>query len=340
LTLRGVLLGAGNIAQNGHLPAYQKLSRDGERCEIIAVADLCSENLNRVSMAAPGIRTFCQPQDVFDELQPDFVDICAPPFAHRDLVELAINRGCHVFCEKPLTLNLDDGLAIAEALSARPLVFMPGHQYHFAPAWVAIQQVVRSGEIGVLQSGSITIERQAANAGNKHWKPDWRTSERLSGGGILMDHGTHLFYQLESLFGRPLRVSAGVQVRRHHSYGVEDTAWCELDFDRGRARLDLTWAGAERRSLHEYRGSNGTIACDEECLQISGNAGQRSIPLAQGFSGDSSHADWYVPLLDEFLTRIERRDYGRGPLEEALLALRCTTAAYASARIGAPVELD
>jgi predicted dehydrogenase len=340
LTLRGALIGAGNIAQNGHLPAYARLSALRERCQIVAAADLCAENLSRVSTQSPGILTFPCAEDLLDRVRPDFVDICAPPFAHQRLIELAISHGCHVLCEKPLSLNVEDGQRIAAALRGRPLVFMPCHQYHFSPAWQAIRDVVRSGEIGRLQSGRIVIERQEANPGNRHWNPDWRTSEPLSGGGILMDHGTHLFYQLESLFGRPRRVSAGVAVRRRQPYGVEDTAWCELDFAEGSARVDLTWAGSERRTEHQYLGTAGSVAYDEHALKVSGETGCRTVGMDEGFSKDSSHSGWYDPLLHEFLDRIEARNYDRGPLEEALLALRCTTAAYSSARLGAPIELD
>jgi predicted dehydrogenase len=339
LTLRGALLGAGNIAQLGHLPAYAEVSERGTRCRIVAVADLCEENLDRATALVPGAKTYRDAERLLDEMHPDFVDICAPPYAHRQLVELATEHGCHILCEKPLSMNLADAMAIADSLRDRALVFMPGHQYHHAPAWLAISEAAERGEIGVLHSGIVSIERQAANSGNTFWNPRWRTTEALSGGGILMDHGIHLFYQLGSLFGRPRRLSAHVELRRHLSYEVEDTAWCELEFADAVARIELTWASDRRRSVHIYRGAEGDIACDESSLLINGRSGRRRIALNGGFSQDSSHSAWYVPLLNDFLSRIERGDFDRAPLEEALLSMRCALAAYQSARTGQFVDL-
>lgn len=336
--LRGALLGAGNIAQHGHLPAY--LSSDlAENCRIVAAADLCDENLQRVAAAVPGLRTFRRVDQLLAEVRPDFVDICAPPYVHREFIELASGFGCHILCEKPLALTLQDAEAVRDCLQDVPLVFMPGHQYHYAPAWRAIADTIAAGEIGRPLYGSIVIERLQANDGNPHWHPSWRTSEALSGGGILMDHGAHLFYQLQSMFGRPRRIAATVETRRHFGYGVEDTACCHLEYDGALMRLDLTWAGVQRRTMHRYAGSLGEIVCDEGEVSIRTPDGVRSRRFDQGFSGNSSHAEWYRPLLLDFFNRIEGEDYGRGPLDEALATIECAAAAYDSARTGVPVDL-
>ena len=338
--MRGALLGAGNIAQNGHLPAYAALSDGGRRCSIVAASDLCDENLARASALVPGLRTYAHADELLEDVQPDFVDICAPPYVHRRLADLAIRHGCHVLCEKPLSVSLDDAKALARSFQGQPLVFVPGHQYHYAPSWRAITEVVRSGELGTLRAGAVTVERQAVNAGNSYWNPLWRTTAALSGGGILMDHGIHLFYQLSSLFGTPVRLSAGVEVRRHLGYEVEDTAWCEIEFRKGSVRVDLTWAAQHRRTVHSYDGTAGSIRCDEGSLEVRGARGPRTLTLDSGFSNDSSHAAWYVTLLDNFLDRIERANYDRSPLTEALLSMRCASAAYESARSGRPVAVE
>jgi hypothetical protein len=99
-------------------------------------------------------------------------------------------------------------------------------------------------------------------------------------------------------------------------------------------RLNLTWAGAVRRTSHAYFGDSGIIRCGESSVELSGAWGRERRQLAGGFSADSSHAEWYEPLLLEFLSRIERHDLDRGPLEEAVATVRWTAAAYESARLG------
>jgi predicted dehydrogenase len=339
LTLRGALLGAGNIAQAGHLPAFVTVSEGGSRCRIVAAADLCHENLEALETRLPGIALFERAEDLLEQIQPDFVDICAPPSVHAELIERALARGCHILCEKPLTTRLEDGEALARRLRSSGTVFMPGHQYHYAPAWKAIRHALSAGEIGELRFGSISIERQQANAGNRFWKPAWRTHGRISGGGILMDHGAHLFYQLRAILGDPVRISAQIATRRHFTYGVEDTASCCLDFDRATVQLQLTWASDRRQTQHRYVGSAGTICCGEAVVEINGRSGRTMVPLPAGFSADSSHSAWYESLFDDFLGRIERSDFDTAPLDEAVAALRWTAAAYDSARLARPVRL-
>jgi predicted dehydrogenase len=336
--LRGALLGAGNIAQAGHLPAY--LSPEvGERCRIVAAADLCEENLQRLRMSLPGLRTFRNARQLLADVRPDFVDICAPPYVHREFIELAVDFGCHILCEKPLALTLADAQAVQECLDGVPLVFVPGHQYHYAPAWRAVTETIASGRIGRPLLGSITIERLQANDGNPHWLPLWRTSESLSGGGILMDHGTHLFYQLSSIFGKPRRVTAQVETRRHVSYGVEDSASCLIEFGVTLVRLDLTWAGTRRRTTHRYVGSLGEILCDAQEVTVSTASGVTTTQFDQSFSGNSSHSEWYAPLLLDFLGRVASEDYDRAGLNEAVATMECAAAAYDAARTGCAVEL-
>lgn len=338
--LRGALLGAGNIAQNGHLPSYLSDPCVSTSCRIVAAADLSQENLARIVRLVPGIATYRSAAELLACERPDFVDICAPPYAHRELIEHAAGYGCHILCEKPLSLTLADAVALSDCLQAAPIVFLPGHQYHYAPIWQAVTAAIRGGEIGTLRYGVISIQRQRANDGNPHWQPTWRTCEALSGGGILMDHGTHLFYQLRAICGRPRRIAAQVDTRLHIGYGVEDTASCYIEYEQALVRLNLTWAAPTRRTVHRYFGDAGILACDETGIRISRPTGCNSRGFATGFSSGSSHADWYAPLLRDFLSRIKRGDFDREPLAEAVDAIRCATAAYDSARLGLTVDLD
>src|SRR5207248_6098779 len=87
--LTGALLGAGNIARNGHLPAYLGCPELRERLRITAAADLSPQNLKALRQLLPRARLYTDAAALLDEERPDFVDICAPPYAHRPLIELA-----------------------------------------------------------------------------------------------------------------------------------------------------------------------------------------------------------------------------------------------------------
>jgi len=334
--LRGALIGAGNIARNGHLPAYLQPELR-ERLDIVAVADLCPDNLAAFAKQLPNVRTYRDAATLLQEERPDFVDICTPPYAHRALIAQAVAAGCHTLCEKPLATDLEEALLIRSLVQGRGVVLMPCHQYHYAPQWLALRALIESGELGAVHGAELVVERTGANAGAVGWQPLWRTQEALAGGGILVDHGAHLFYQLHALFGPPASLSCRTE-RRLPSYTVDDTAELELRYPAGVARLRLTWAAAARRSTHRYTGELGEVACDDDAIFVRGERGERHISFADGLSRGSAHSDWFVPLLAGFADRIAALDCGLEPLDEAIAVAAYISRAYESAkRDGDPV---
>ncbi|HEY8838045.1 MAG TPA: Gfo/Idh/MocA family oxidoreductase [Dehalococcoidia bacterium] len=329
--LTGALLGAGNIARNGHLPAYLRSSEVRSRLRITAVADFCPENLAAVSSALPGVRPYADPEALIAAERPDFVDICAPPYAHHDLIALAAGAGCHILCEKPLTTKVNEALRLRDDIAERRLVVFPCHQYHYAPQWRAVRQVMESGEIGAITLGLVTVQRVGANPGNAAWIPEWRTDLGLAGGGILVDHGTHLFYQLHSLFGPPAEIACRTE-RRLPYLGVDDTATINLRYTNGRdIRIHLTWAAQARYSSHRYAGALGEVALLDDQITVRSPEGARRVLFAEGMSAGSAHSDWFAPLLIEFAGRIAARDYRLDRLNEAVATAAYITTSYASA---------
>ena len=150
-----------------------------------------------------------------------------------------------MLCEKPLAHTMEDALEIDRAVRAAGVVFQPCHQYHYSPQWLAVKDLLpRIGRIYLVE---YHVHRLAANEGNAHWDPAWRTDRDRAGGGILVDHGAHIFYQLRAALGEPRAVQATVRTLLHSGYEVEDTALVTLDFADRVAQVSLTWA--DRKSV-------------------------------------------------------------------------------------------
>ncbi|MEG0768071.1 MAG: Gfo/Idh/MocA family oxidoreductase, partial [Clostridia bacterium] len=114
------IIGAGNIAQSAHLPAYQK--RDD--VEIVAIADL---NLARAQEAAKkfGIgAAYRTVEELLANSEVDAVDICVWNGSHAPVAMAAAHAGKHVLCEKPMALNLSHALAMQEAVEKAGVTFM------------------------------------------------------------------------------------------------------------------------------------------------------------------------------------------------------------------------
>ena len=328
--LSGALLGAGNIARDGHLPAYLSSAALRARLRIAAVADPCPENRAAIGVLLPEARAYVDANSLFAAERPDFVDICAPPFAHGPLIAQAAAFGCHVLCEKPLATTLDGALAARDAAQRAGIVLFPCHQYHYAPQWLATRDALRSGEIGAVRAASLSVYRSGANLGNAAWQPAWRTDPALAGGGILVDHGTHLFYQLHALFGAPLSIACRVE-RRLPDSATDDTTTVYLRYPRRLVRVHLTWAASHRFTAHRYAGARGEVACLDDRVVVRCAGGERQLPFDEGMSAGSAHSGWFGPLLAAFADRIEAGDTRTDRADEAVIVAAYLTYAYESA---------
>ncbi|HEU5217634.1 MAG TPA: Gfo/Idh/MocA family oxidoreductase [Gemmatimonadales bacterium] len=108
----------------------------------------------------------------------------------------------------------------------------------------------------------------AADAGAGPSAHRWRGRRTEARGGILLDHGTHLIYQLLDVAGLPRRLQSWGGRLRHLRYDVEDTAQLLLEFDGRLATIFLTWAADRRETgfaspaaMAASNGPAGSCAC-------------------------------------------------------------------------------
>jgi predicted dehydrogenase len=283
--------------------------------------------------------------------------VATPPCDHAAIAHLALDRGAHVLCEKPLATRSADARALLEhAVRARRVLF-PAHNYKHAPVVKAITGVIRSGRIGRVRSVTVDTFRTTHARGVPEWNPDWRRQVRWSGGGIAMDHGSHAFYlTFEWMDGWPTAVTAKMTSSEPSRWDTEDTLCAVLTFPNGLARVHLSWVAGVRKVVYTVHGEQGAIVVDDDDLQISthppaGAAGGGRPQVERRTIGsdwmDASHTRWFNSMFDEFLAAIESGDYAGHDARDACRCIDVVEACEASAgdgcrerRVGAPPSLD
>ncbi len=172
----------------------------GDRVSVKTVASRESERARKVADDLGA--TFTTDIDAAladDEIQ--LIDICLPTELHRQVTERALAAGKHVLLEKPIALTLDDADAIVNASAGSPGQLMIGLVLRFFAEYVAIQETLRTGELG---------EPLAASAYRLSQPADWNDwmSDTARSGGTPVDLMVHDFDQLNWLIGAPHRVFA------------------------------------------------------------------------------------------------------------------------------------
>jgi len=319
--LRGAIIGFGEVARNGHWPAYAK----SPEAKIVAVVDRTEERRRIARESLPGVATFSTIEELAAGAEIDFIDICTPPALHGEPMLDALARKWNVLCEKPLLLDLVE-LEKARSLAQQSgRVVVPVHNWKYAPIVRRATEMLRASAIGPLREVEIRTLRiqDCAVADPDH--PNWRRDPAIAGGGVLMDHGWHAIYLARHWFGEdPLEVHASLH--RPTSNEVEDEATLTLIFPGGQARIFLTWRAEMRRNTMRLIGERGEIAIDDDTL----NAGRESIDFGSALSAGSHHADWFAAMLPDVITSFRQPEFASESFEEAALCLSVIRRAYES----------
>lgn len=328
--LKGALVGFGKAAVQAHLPAFHH-----QKIAIVAVVETAPERCAAVHSLLPQAHIYTSLTDCLQHEDLDFVDVVTPPTSHGQLVIEICQRGLHVLCEKPLTLSVQELETIKSLAMAKDLVVFTVHNWKHAPQFRLMREWIKKGRIGKPLYIELQTFRQGPALGHPvdGQRADWRLDPRLSGGGILIDHGWHAFYLLLDLCDQlPQSLSAILSTYAYSESAVEDTVDCWVHFPAAIGRIYLTWAAYTRLNLALVWGSEGVVYLQDRQVQLycpSMNLVE-SFSFPEAVSAHSYHPDWMVPLLEDFQREINDYSIRGTNLREAEACLLLTLAAYHS----------
>jgi myo-inositol 2-dehydrogenase / D-chiro-inositol 1-dehydrogenase len=231
------LVGAGWIAAD-HVAALERLGG----AQIAAVCDL---DLGRARETAPdGASVYERWEDLLAEEALDAVFICTPPLAHRGPTIAALERGLHVYLEKPIARTLDDAGAIVGAAEASEKVCAVGYQWHATPVLDDLRAALAGQDIGLL------IGRSIGPTQGRPW-----FLERAQGGGNILERGSHQIDLTRAVAGEVESVQAaasGVKLGQDVAGAdIEDAAALVLRLaSRGLATLLVAWTRGNLPGLY------------------------------------------------------------------------------------------
>jgi predicted dehydrogenase len=329
---RGAILGAGSVSRRAHLPAFLEDPRVRERIKIVGMVDGVGD--------VPPIDGLpvVQSRDQLSVLGPiDFVDICTPTASHLELMVWALERRYHVLCEKPVALSRAEAELLAAAAAKAGRVLMPCHQYRFNPAWSQVREWLCAERIGRWHLAEVQVHRAAADGGADGRGVPWRGLLRESLGGVLLDHGTHLVYQLLDVAGTPSAVAAWTGRLVHKDYDVEDTAHLLLEFPDRVASILLTWAYRHRENRMRFVGSAGVIEWSGTELKLDTDQASERLDVTAQLD-KSAYPGWFARLFLEFATALDRGEAPRA-IQDIKTVAAVLEAAYTAARSGHKVAV-
>jgi len=130
------VLGAGHLGK-----IHLRLLQQSDKFELVGFYDPFTKNAKKVAKEF-GYVLFDSVESLIDEV--DVIDIVTPTLSHFDCAKLAIEKGCHIFIEKPITKTVLEAEAIRTLASQKHIRGQVGHVERFNPAFTAVKDMIDS----------------------------------------------------------------------------------------------------------------------------------------------------------------------------------------------------
>ena len=203
------MIGYGGIGRV-HAMAYRSLPYHyGLPAESIQLAGVATASAATAQAAAAEIGCAFWTDDFRQLLaRPDVeaVDICVPNHLHAEIVCAAAAAGKHIYCEKPLAMNMVEAQAMVDAVQAAGITTQMTFNFRFFPAVLRARQLVQEDFLGRIFSFRGRYYRSSYIDPAKPLT--WRQRKAIAGGGALFDIGSHILDLLYSLLGPYATVQA------------------------------------------------------------------------------------------------------------------------------------
>lgn len=337
MTPRIGFLGAGLIA------TYHSKSLRRSGADVVRAGVFDPDRERAEAFAAASGHTVCDSeQEVLDGC--DAVYICTWTNSHPRLLEAAVSRGRHVFCEKPLAFTTAEAATMAEQAAAAGITHQVGLVLRHSPAYLWARHLVDDPAAGRVMTVVFRDDQFIPIQG--HYASTWRGDRSLVGAGTLLEHSIHDVDMLRFLVGDVSRVSA--QTANFHGLdGIEDVATASLRFDNGATGvLNSVWHdNLARPSLRRVE-----VFCERRHIVIEGDDwfGPVSWTDSDGTTGSlegTPLSEAVAPLREgsdnpdgEFVRAVVEGRAATPDLHTAVAAHRIVDAMYLSAAAdGAPV---
>ena len=243
------LIGAGGIAQ-----AYAQAFAASKSCNLVAVADVRHESAQALAEIVGGKSYGDYKMLAETETKLDAVIISTPPATHAEIACYFLDRKIPVLCEKPLCLSIAEAQKMIAAAERSEVLFTMASKFRYSDDVIRAKGIVASGMLGEV------VQFENAFTAKVDMSKRWNSQKEVSGGGVLIDNGTHSVDIIRYFLGAIESVLA-VDAGATQNLSVDENVKMFAKTRNGvTASVDLTWGiNKELPYFLSIYGTNGTL---------------------------------------------------------------------------------
>lgn len=345
------VVGVGSISEM-HIQPYLA----NEDVELVALCDINEKRLAEKGELYNVEQLYNNHQDLLSNPDIDAISICTWNNSHAEIAIDALEAGKHVLVEKPLSMTVEEALAVEAAAKKSGKVAQVGFVRRHGNTTDVLKRFIDGGDLGEIYYGKASYLRRLGNPGG------WFSDISKSGGGPLIDLGVHVIDILWYLMGkpRPVSVSGNTYNKLGNRSHIEQLSFYQA------ADYDPTLNDVEDLTNALIRFENGasifvdvsfTLQAkkDETSVQIFGDKGGadvepalsivteknniilNSTPQIDSLALDVGQA--FRNEIDHFVECIKEGKENIAPISDGVEVMKMLNAIYESAKKGKEVYL-
>ena len=282
--IKGAIIGLGKMGLS-----HAAILGGNKEVDFVSVCDTSSLVLDAFKKLST-VKTYSDYKAMIENESLDFILVATPTRFHYPMVKFALDKGLHVFCEKPFSLKSSEGEELNALAIQKGLVNQVGYHNHFIGTFRELKRLLKVGVLGDLVHfmgeayGPVVTKEKGGT---------WR-SKPEEGGGCLYDYASHVLNLIQEIVGRPVKAS-GSQLKSIYSKGVEDAVYCSLTLDNNvSGLLSVNWSDETYRKMSTSLtviGKNGKIICD---------ATEIKIFLKESVKKEGLEKGWTIKYITDF----------------------------------------
>jgi predicted dehydrogenase len=253
-------IGAGGLAT-----MELRLFDDLDGVEVAAAADVSADARDSFesSFDRPAYEDHAT---MIEEVSADAANVCTPHTLHHEHAAACLDAGMHVHVEKPMTTTTADARDLIRRADEHGCCLQVGYQRHFRPAYRELRRVATSGQIGEVHMAACHLAQNWIEG----QRGEWRTNPDLSGGGQLIDSGSHLLDSLLWTTDADPRSVAAVRDTQGEAVDVNSALAATLDGPNREitASIGVTGDGTGFEEGLTLWGTEGHVTLRDEDIRI------------------------------------------------------------------------
>lgn len=328
------VIGLGDIS-NIHIPVIQAYPN----AELVAVCDIDTTLKEKVANA-----TFYTDYHTMlaNEIL-DCVHVCLPHHLHYPVTKACVEKGIHVFQEKPLASNAEEGMALVNLEEQyKNSKICVSFQNRLNETFLKLQETIATGCYGKIVGikGLVTWFRPKSYYDTKPWRG--KMSE--AGGGVMINQAIHTLDLMQLVGGEIKSIKGSIDNLMDYGYEVEDTAVANIMFRNGAKGLFFATNTNATNSSVEFQVilEKGKFTIKDSILTLTTDDGKKKdiiedskLPGTKFYYG-ASHAK----LINQFYTNIEKDTDDYIHVKDAQTSLEMINAIYKSSKTKLEIQME